>query len=64
MRLFTTNGAKSAFAEDSIGMLKVGMLADLVVLEEDLYAVEPHHIKDVRVLRTVCGGKTVYEMGQ
>lgn len=63
VRLFTTNGAKSAFAEDSIGMLKVGMLADLVVLEEDLYAVEPHHIKDVRVLRTVCGGKTVYEMG-
>lgn len=61
VRLFTRNAAKSCFAEDSIGMLKVGMLADLVVLEEDLYQVEPHHIKDVKVLRTVCGGKTVYE---
>ena len=61
VRLFTSYAAKSCFAEDKVGMLKVGMLADLVVLEEDLYAVEPHHIKDVKVLRTVCGGKTVYE---
>jgi predicted amidohydrolase YtcJ len=61
IRLFTSYAAKSCFYEDRLGMLKPGYLADLVVLEEDLYAVEPHHIKDVKVLRTVCGGKTVYE---
>ena len=61
IRLFTSYAAKSMFSEDKLGMLKEGFFADLVVLDEDLYEVEPHHIKDVKVLRTVCGGKTVYE---
>ncbi len=61
VRLFTQNGAKACFSEDCIGTLKIGYFADLVILEEDIYTAEPQHIKDIKVLRTICGGKTVYK---
>jgi len=37
------------------------MLADFVVLDRDLTAILPAQIQGTRVLRTVVGGKTVYE---
>jgi hypothetical protein len=37
------------------------MLADLVVLDRDITKVPPADILHTRVLRTVVGGKTVYE---
>jgi predicted amidohydrolase YtcJ len=37
------------------------MLADLVVLDRDITKVPPADILKTRVLRTVVGGKTVYE---
>jgi len=37
------------------------MLADFVVLDRDITKVPPHEILENKVLRTVVGGKTVYE---
>ena len=37
------------------------MLADLVVLDTDITAVPPEKILGTKVLRTIVGGKTVYE---
>jgi len=42
-------------------MLIPGMLADLVVLDRDITRVPPAEILNTKVLRTVVGGKTVYE---
>ena len=42
-------------------MLRRGMLADFVLLDRDLTAVEPSTIRDARVLLTVVGGIVVYE---
>lgn len=58
--LFTKAAAYSSFEEDVRGTIEVGKYADLVVLGRDLHGEEADHIKDVPVLRTVIGGKTVY----
>jgi predicted amidohydrolase YtcJ len=49
------------FAEKEKGTLAPGMLADFVVLDRDITKVAPEEILKTRVLRTVVGGKTVYE---
>ena len=37
------------------------MLADFVILDRDLTAIPPETIRDTKVLRTVVGGKTVFQ---
>jgi predicted amidohydrolase YtcJ len=58
---YTIGSAYAEFAEKDKGHLTPGMLADLVVLDRDITKVEPPEILKTRVLRTVVGGKTVYE---
>jgi predicted amidohydrolase YtcJ len=58
---YTSGAAYAEFAEKEKGDLTPGMLADLVVLDRDITKVEPAEILKTRVLRTVVGGKTVYE---
>jgi predicted amidohydrolase YtcJ len=58
---YTTGAAYAEFAEQQKGMLAVGMLADFVVLDRDITKVAPPEILKTKVLRTVVGGKTVYE---
>jgi predicted amidohydrolase YtcJ len=58
---YTTGSAYAEFAEKQKGTLAPGMLADFVVLDRDLTAIPAAQILGTRVLRTVIGGKTVYE---
>jgi predicted amidohydrolase YtcJ len=58
---YTTGSAYAEFAEKKKGMLSPGMLADFVVLDRDLTAIPAAQILGTRVLRTVVGGKTVFE---
>jgi len=58
---YTTGSAFGEFAEKNKGTLAPGMLADLVVLDTDITSVPPEKILATKVLRTVVGGKTVYE---
>ncbi len=60
IRAFTQGGAYAEFAEDRKGVLAPGRLADLVVLDRDPFAVDPAALKEIRVMRTVCGGADVY----
>jgi predicted amidohydrolase YtcJ len=59
---YTTGSAFAEFAEKQKGTLAPGMLADFVVLDRDLTAVTPEKILGTRVLQTVVGGKTVFEV--
>ncbi len=58
---YTTGSAYAEFMEKDKGTLAPGMLADFVVLDRDLTKVAPPGILKTKVLRTVVGGKTVYE---
>jgi predicted amidohydrolase YtcJ len=58
---YTTGPAYAEFAEKQKGTLAPGMLADFVVLDRDLTAIPADQILATRVLKTVVGGKTVYE---
>jgi hypothetical protein len=58
---YTTGAAFAEFAEKEKGKLEAGMLADFVVLDQDITAAQPAKLLQTKVLRTVVGGKTVYE---
>ncbi|MGZ4835647.1 MAG: amidohydrolase [Terriglobales bacterium] len=58
---YTTGAAYAEFAESEKGRLAPGFLADFVVLDRDISKVVPAEILQTKVLRTVVGGKTVYE---
>ena len=58
---YTTGSAFAEFEEKEKGKLEPGMLADFVVLDRDVTAVAPEKVLATKVLRTVVGGKTVWE---
>lgn len=58
---FTLGAAYASFEEDIKGALTPGKLADMAVLSEDIYSIDPDSIKDVEVLMTFVGGKLVYK---
>jgi len=58
---YTTGAAYAEFAESEKGRLAPGFLADFIVLDRDITKVPPADILRTHVLRTVVGGKTVYE---
>ncbi|MBR6970457.1 MAG: amidohydrolase family protein, partial [Firmicutes bacterium] len=53
--------AYDSFEEAVKGTIAPGKLADFLVLDRDIFTVEPEEIKYTRVLKTVLGGRTVYE---
>src|ERR1700688_4923633 len=61
IRAYTTGSAYAQFEEGRKGELKRGEYADFVVLSNDLTKVPSAQITKTRVLRTVVGGRTVYQ---
>jgi predicted amidohydrolase YtcJ len=60
VRGFTRGPAYASGTEASLGQLAPGYLADLVVLERDIYEIDPMEIAQSRVLGTMIGGKWAY----
>jgi predicted amidohydrolase YtcJ len=61
VRAYTEGSAYAAFADDRVGTLEVGKLADLAVLSQDIFSAAPESIGKTRVVTTMVGGKIVYE---
>ncbi len=61
IRSYTINSAYGAFEELEKGSIEKGKLADLVVLSDDIFRIDPVKIENVLVEMTVVGGKVVYE---
>ncbi|UCH02467.1 MAG: amidohydrolase family protein, partial [Candidatus Bathyarchaeota archaeon] len=60
LRMYTINSAKIGFEEKEKGSLEPGKLADLVVLSDDPYKVDPKNIRNIQTVLTMVGGKIVY----
>jgi hypothetical protein len=59
--MYTINAAYENFQERETGSIEAGKLADLVILEKNLFEIAPHDIHRVRVMRTILEGKTVFK---
>ncbi len=60
VRAYTAGSAYAEFQETVKGTLAPGMLADLVVLSDDIFAIDPVAIADAKVDLTLLGGRIVY----
>lgn len=60
LRAYTSGSAHAAFDEGSVGSLKPGLLADIVVLSDDILRMDPARIGEVRVELTILGGHVVF----
>ena len=58
---YTRHNAFFVFQEDNLGAIQQGKLADLVVLDRDYLTVPAEHIKDIKPVLTMVGGRVVYE---
>ncbi len=61
LRAITLNAAYSLHQETTTGSIEVGKWADLIVLDRNLFEIDPQAIGDTKVLMTMVGGKVVYE---
>jgi predicted amidohydrolase YtcJ len=62
LRVNTINGAYNSHEEAIKGSITPGKLADFVVLSDDPFTMDQEKIKDLQIVRTVVGAKTVYKV--
>ncbi len=63
LRAFTINGAYSTFNENITGSIEAGKDADLVILDKNLFDIDPFSIDRIKVEKTIFRGKVVYQAG-
>lgn len=61
VRAYTVGSAHAEFQENKKGKIVAGMLADFVILSDDIFTIAPEKIWDVTVIKTAVDGKIVYE---
>lgn len=60
LKICTTHAAYASFEENLKGSITAGKLGDFVILAKDPHDTDPDHIKEIEVVRTVVGGKTMH----
>src|SRR5579864_9852281 len=58
---YTMGSAYAEFQENNKGSITPGKLADMVILSDDIFTIDPKLIRDVQVETTILGGKVVWE---
>lgn len=64
VKAFTLGSAFASFDEKIKGSIEPGKLADMVVLSEDIFSIDPATIDKVKVNMTIFGGRVVFERGK
>lgn len=58
---YTMGSAYAEFQEKEKGSITAGKLADMVLVSEDIFSIDPTKIRDVKVLKTIVGGKVIWD---
>ena len=53
--------AYAEFQEKEKGSITRGKLADMVLLSDDIFTIDPVKIRDVTILKTIAGGRVVWD---
>ena len=61
VRAYTVGSAYAEFAENVKGTIAPGMLADIVVLSDDIFRIDPIKIENVTVRLTIMDGRVIYK---
>ena len=61
IRVMTLGGAYSMRKENELGSIEKGKVADMVVLNRNLFEIDPNSIIDSKVVYTIFAGKIVYD---
>jgi predicted amidohydrolase YtcJ len=58
---YTLNAAFAGHREKTEGSIEPGRLADLIIVSQNLFEIDPHRLVDTKVILTMVGGRVVYE---
>jgi predicted amidohydrolase YtcJ len=61
LRMNTSNSAYQFHEKNQVGSLQVGMLANMIVLNQNVLKIDPSRISETKVLKTIVDGKIVYQ---
>jgi len=61
VRGFTLDAAYQLRMEDKVGSIEVGKMADIVVLDQNIFDVDPYSIHKTNVVMTLLNGQIIYE---
>jgi predicted amidohydrolase YtcJ len=61
VRSYTMGSAYAEFQENTKGSITVGKFADLIIVSDDIFTIEPNKIMNAKVLTTIVNGRVVYE---
>ena len=64
LKAATLNAAYVNHLDDRTGSIEVGKLGDLVILDTNLFEIDPSAISDAKVITTIFGGEVVYHRGE
>ena len=61
VRAYTFGSAYAEFQENEKGTLAPGKLADIVIVSQDIFKIDPKEIEKAKVVMTIMDGRVVYE---
>jgi predicted amidohydrolase YtcJ len=61
IRGYTLGAAYAGRREKTEGSIEVGKLADLIIVSQNIFEIDPHRIAETKVLTTIVGGRVVYQ---
>jgi predicted amidohydrolase YtcJ len=60
---YTLGAAYAGRREKTEGSIEPGKLADLLIVSQNIFDIDPHEIAKTKVVKTIVGGRVVYQAG-